>query len=366
MSSSDANSLQSPLFAIRDTPNSGRGVFALKELKAGTLLLNSSVTPAFVILREYQREVCAHCFIYERGRRLKHRCPETGHFFCSPPCQKTWEDEFGSAGTAAWTAFETFVKAKHHPTYSNGKQYDYLPDAATGAPSIEDVRARWEQVESTAHFIRQCRAGSNAKPHRRALLAALNVPPNADVLGFQLSGALARDRKLTSGWQSLMQLVPDETPYAQTQELSDHVHAYLHLLALVPVFLLPHVTAEACLELAKRDSHNSFGIRSLDDGGDEFFGFGVWPEASFFNHSCAPNVAKRRIGRAWEFLADTDVADGGELCISYLGGEEREMNLQERQTRLSDVWGFTCACAKCFEESGEVQVDCDERSAKVD
>jgi hypothetical protein len=347
---------QSDLFIVKETAQSGRGVFASKRLISKTPILSSSIVSACVILREYKGEVCAQCFLYERGRRLKHRIQETGTSFCSPACQSEWTRETDDDGIAAWQVLETFVKAKMKSNSGGvSNVYDCLPDAYTDIPTQEEIRTTWEGVESTAHFIRQARSGSKAKPHRRAVQAALNVPPNVDILGFQLSGTLARSRMPETAWEGLMGLVPDEEPYSSNVELRNHVHAYLHLLALLPVSLLPHVTAEKCLELARRDSWNSFGIRSLDDGGDEFFGFGVWPAASFFNHSCAPNVRKTRLGRTWQFWTDGEVDMDGELSISYLGGEEKDLGLIERRKRLMATWGFTCACAKCKyeEELGE-------------
>jgi hypothetical protein len=354
---------QSDLFAVKETAHSGRGVFASKRLESDTPILNSDVVSASVTLREYKGEVCAQCFLYERGRKLKHRSQETGNSFCSSTCQNDWMNETGDDGTAAWQALESFVKAKIKSNSSGvSNVYDCLPDAYSEIPTEEEIKTAWMGVESTAHFIRQARSGSNAKPHRRAVQAALSVPPNVDILGFQLSGTLARAKSPATAWDGLMELVPDDEPYFSCEELRNHIHSYLHLLALLPVSLLPHVTAEKCLELAKKDSWNSFGIRSLDDGGDEFFGFGVWPAASFFNHSCAPNLRKTRLGRTWQFWTDGDVEGGGELSISYLGGEERDLGLSERRSRLMATWGFTCACAKCKheEELGEDIKDCDE------
>jgi hypothetical protein len=348
---SSNNLPQSDLFVIEETANSGRGVFAKQQLRSNVPILSSDVVSASVILRDYRSEVCAQCFLYERGRKLKCRILETGASFCSPVCQSEWKEGTGSDGLAAWTLLETFVKAKMRSNSTNVTTvYDCLPDASAEGPTEEEIRTTWESVESTAHFIRQARAGSKAKPHRRAEQAALNVPPNVDVLGFQLSGIRARAKVPSTAWDDLMELVPDSEPYFSAEELKKHVHAYLHLLALLPVPLLPHVTAEKCLELAKKDSWNSFGIRSLDDGGAEFFGFGVWPAASFFNHSCAPNVRKKRVGRMWQFWTDGDVEVGGELSISYLGGEEKEIDLVERRKRLMATWGFTCICGKCKDE----------------
>ncbi|KAF2430377.1 SET domain-containing protein [Tothia fuscella] len=341
---------KSPLFQIKQTPTAGRAVFATQFLKSGTHLLTTSTIPASILLRPYKREVCAQCFHYNRGRNLPHKSIETGHYFCTLKCSNLWHDEAGEIGIAAWVKVETFVKAKKRPTFHNGEAYENLPDADAPFPTEEDIERSWGEVEGTAHFIRQARAGSTKKPHRRAVAAVLNVHPNADLLCFQLDGTLARAKDAPVGWDSLMELVPDSTPYKRVQELKDHVLSYLHLLCLLPLPLLDLVTPELCLGLTQRDSHNSFGIRSLDDGGDEFFGYGVWPEASFFNHSCRPNVGKRREGRSWVFWVEGDVDVGKELCISYLGGDEAEMSLVERRVMTVGTWGFECGCGTCVED----------------
>jgi SET and MYND domain-containing protein len=154
----------------------------------------------------------------------------------------------------------------------------------------------------------------------------------------------------------LTQLVPDETPYPSPSDLENNVYAYLQLLALLPTDLLPHIQPKTCRTVVERDSHNSFGIRSLDDDGDEFFGYALWPEASFFNHSCRPNVAKRRTGRTWEFWLLRDVKTDQELTISYLGGEENELDFAERRRRLQTTWGFECQCERCDLEDAERQM----------
>jgi len=99
--------------------------------------------------------------------------------------------------------------------------------------------------------------------------------------------------------------------------------------------------------LATRDAQNAFGLRSLDDGGDEIFGFGDWPSASYWNHDCTPNVRKKRTGRTWQFYAQRDIKAEEQLCITYLGGDEQDMNVIQRRERLRNDWGFHCLCTRC-------------------
>ncbi|KIW09559.1 uncharacterized protein PV09_00432 [Verruconis gallopava] len=349
----------SDLYALQETPSSGRGVFATQALRANTVLFKTDLLPAYVVYREYKREVCAHCFAYDSSRAHKLKVSETGHSFCSKDCLRTWKAEAGSVGLQAWAALETFIRGGKTGRSSgpmDGNVYDTLPDEGATRPSADEIRIAWEQAERTAEAIRKARDGSKQKVHRKALQSTLSLQMYPDTLTFLLSGVLTISRQAESqDWQSILDLVADETPYASPQDLAKNVRSYLHLLCVLPTELLPHVTGANCLTLVSRDSHNSFGIRSLDDNGSEMFGFGVWPTASYFNHSCEPSVAKRRVGRAWEFWTAHDVEAGEELCISYMGGDEQDLNLVERRRRSEEIWGFLCACSKCMCEEEELE-----------
>lgn len=364
---SNSSSLpRTTLFEVKETPTCGRGVFALQDIPAGTPLLHTASLPASVILRNYKREVCAQCFIYERGRNLKTKFTETGHSFCSEDCLQFWTEDIGPIAIQAWTAIEGFIKRKSTQgngcKNGNGNDDDEFHDVNDTRPNEEEIQTAWDSVSSTAHFILEARNGSTRKPHRRALSSVLATSPNPDYLSFLLSATLSGSKTVlpatesakATEWETLLQLVPDPTPYATPSCLQTAVQSYLHLLTLLPLPLLPYVNATAFLALAERDSHNSFGIRSLDDGGDEFLGYGVWPVASFFNHSCSPNVGKRRLGRRWEFWTSRRVERGEELCISYLGGDEVELDVGERRKRLSETWVFECGCVRCGIEDMEV------------
>ena len=189
--------------------------------------------------------------------------------------------------------------------------------------------------------------------------AALNLSISPDTMYFLLAGVLASASHSSKGWNSVLSLVPEPLPYVTQSHLQEHTYAYLQLLALLPLDVMPFVTPLTCRETVRRDTRNSFGIRSLDDGGDEFFGWAVWPDASYFNHGCAPNVAKKRQGREWRFWTARDVKQGEELLISYLGGEEATLTVGERRASLEPVWGFRCICVRCMEEESLSIMDVD-------
>jgi SET and MYND domain-containing protein len=149
----------------------------------------------------------------------------------------------------------------------------------------------------------------------------------------------------------ILPLAMDETAYKSTFDLETHVNSFLQLTALVPEDVLASVTSELCRTLINAASHNSFGIRSGSEDMEEYMGYALYPEASYFNHSCTPNIAKERVDNVWEFYASRDIGVGEECCITYFGGDEEDMAVKVRRLRAREHWGFVCMCARCMQES---------------
>lgn len=88
---------------------------------------------------------------------------------------------------------------------------------------------------------------------------------------------------------------------------------------------------------------NSFGVYS---SGDDCLGSGLYPEASLFNHSCAPNLCRvMRPGRTAAFYALRDIPRGEPLTICYI--ELCEDSTAERRRTLMDAYRFFCGCSRC-------------------
>jgi hypothetical protein len=115
----------------------------------------------------------------------------------------------------------------------------------------------------------------------------------------------------------------------------------------LPPYLRSLVESTAYPFLSRHLS-NSFGIWELPVSPEsENLGSAIYPSASYFNHSCDPNVAKVRKGRTVLFVTSKDVQPEEELCISY-GHTERQV--EERRQLLRDWWGFYCDCPRCYRE----------------
>ena len=378
---------------IKSTIDSGRAVFAEADLIEGSHLLNTtkSLSPlAHVVLRPYRKEVCAWCFAYDRGRDWKIKDSSIAAAFCSSECQESWLSENDEICIKAHRDIETFIKglAKRKNQDAEELQPQTLCVRQFESGDTSDLDQVWRSIEGLGNGLISSRAAEKPnKTQRAAIRDASELTPDEDILTYVLSGILAAYKSQTRGASidednimrqngartipsvnypkrmlpSLFELVPDDQVFVANpmtpSPLPDYASSYLVLLSLLPAEILPLLSTDLVINLASRASHNAFSIRpegtSDGDQSGEFLGWGVWPEASFFNHSCRPNVRKSRIGRLWSFYADANVKEDDQLCITYLGGDERDLNVYERRKRLQDQWGFTCGCLRCVEESEE-------------
>ena len=86
-------------------------------------------------------------------------------------------------------------------------------------------------------------------------------------------------------------------------------------------------------------------------GGHRPVGVGVFPSASYTNHSCAPNCAQRFDAHGCIVVETArDVRGGEELTIPYV---DVRLGRQERRERLRKNFAFDCACERCAAEADE-------------
>lgn len=207
--------------------------------------------------------------------------------------------------------------------------------------------------------VRFCSDRCAAMPHACALAKALRVGvPDTDEDAEEITTvATLWDALHTAGREDRAQLalrLTTEGPVPLTAAKMARVAARV-------TTLLPHcppLDGPTARELAAREMLNSFGIdspmapgESGEDGEPDvnYSGRLVCPEASFFNHSCDPNVRRCRVGRRMVFWAWRPIAQGEECCISYTSrGEERRQFLLEH-------YGFTCTCRHCVEHTNPRQ-----------
>ncbi|KAK5175345.1 Histone-lysine N-methyltransferase set-6 [Saxophila tyrrhenica] len=324
----------SDLFAVQEINHAGRGVVASDSIHPDTVVYQSTPPAAHVVFRQYRQEVCADCFFYDRGQ----------------PCHEQWRAKQGAVGLEAWTKLHDFIQSKSKSITNNHS----LP-SLTPKPDEDEVRRTWEAAGQTAMSLRQSRAStaeSETILRRTAANSAWPQVVDPDILSYLLSGCLYHNKEVASYMADVAELEMDTMPYRSTPDLQAHSNSYIQLTACAPGELLSSVTESVCQTLISAASHNSFGIHAGSTDGDEYLGYGLYPGASYFNHSCRPNIRKQRVGAGWEFRASKGITPGEQCCITYLGGDEEVCTVTERRSRLKVHWGFTCACKQCVEEAG--------------
>lgn len=119
------------------------------------------------------------------------------------------------------------------------------------------------------------------------------------------------------------------------------------------------VTQDELFTLACIEETNAFGfyfplteeaVMDFKDGGssERLYAFGLHPMHAMFNHSCAPNLYKFKVGKTYALRALHDIPKGTELCITYIDLYPRNAN--QRQAELKNHYGFYCCCKRCEQD----------------
>lgn len=124
-----------------------------------------------------------------------------------------------------------------------------------------------------------------------------------------------------------------------------------------PFGFSPDLTAA----LLTKDKLNAFGIMAEADIGDptaerKVRAYGIYPQASFFNHDCLPNACRfdyvdsgcgthpTENNTSIVIRAIHEISQGNEVCLSYF---PVKWSYAERQKRLLEDYGFLCRCERC-------------------
>lgn len=355
----------SPFFSVEKTIYGGRGCFSKQKIAKGTDILHVKFPLGSSVVRPFRKEICTWCFHYADGRSMKFRIKEK-IYFCSEKCvsEFTKYDHDGSLTSTMCTAEELFVKcagelpeedmpkSEEELLQAIGEKWESVADwenrvfrmkptkRARYYPTVTvDDYAEIRYVISTLYNINRC-INSTTEP-------LVTISENEKYLeGMDFDEAMRFEIKAFNSLQSSELDKVKKYPYM----LDSFTNIYKFVRLVIPESWLPTVTPQTIRTIIGRNLTNAFGTWSLitqEDEEREFFGFCVYPSASYFNHSCDFNIKKIRTGSSYKFVAAKDILPGDELCISY--GIDGDENVEKRQERLSE-WFFTCGCKKCTAE----------------
>ncbi|CAO3597849.1 unnamed protein product [Absidia cylindrospora] len=136
----------------------------------------------------------------------------------------------------------------------------------------------------------------------------------------------------------------DDQPTHITQQLSELASKVLQRPYL-------QQKAEQCGishdDLVRFQSQSQCNAISVQDEHLFVVGEGIYPVASFFNHSCRPNAAAVFDGALLMIKAIEPISPGEEITLAYIDiGRSRGY----RQRNLRDRYFFTCDCVRCSDQ----------------
>ncbi|KAL9547652.1 hypothetical protein MBANPS3_006070 [Mucor bainieri] len=187
------------------------------------------------------------------------------------------------------------------------------------------------------HFEELLVIQNNELAHFRSHYTASTAYPNkVNQLSILKEGVNKRE--------ALLSILPAEVQDVMAL-YSFFARALIKPLHQVPA--LPKVDHRLFRSIYFRERANSFGLWELGDSGVsladggvtddlELLGWGIYPSAVYFNHSCDANVVKVREGRHMKFIARRMIEKGEEACISYgsVGEDDKQADLILRALEL--------------------------------
>jgi len=298
----------------------GRGVYAATPLRAGTEVFQAE--PFAVGVPEYwHRNVCVNCMTFDCRRKLPVTCEQCRvASFCNEACRDLYRDAHRLECVLLSQLRGRIAKLSRDWNFPN-----FRTRLRTMAIFYARVMALLEQEGTLDATLRYGPGGGQPLP-------------------LELVGALATAAAVTPPRPSLadaVRLVSNYDKYKADEDLMlVFKEGYKIMRSLLPEPVLGG-SADDFVSMLCREECNSFGFW---DDGDEMYAYGLFPSASYFNHSCCPNVCKTTRGRSLFFRAIRDIAAGEELTISYvLLNDSTEM----RQAALKSSYLFTCTCPRC-------------------
>lgn len=340
----------SDYFEVRQTQY-GRACFAKKDIPKGVDVLVSNTPFTHVILHEFRKEVCASCFHYEFGKYCKVKISSlpnmtkknfkgAGLWFCSESCKETWL-QYDNTGELT-EAFETFLEYFQMKAKTQIEETEYSPKITQ-----EFIENYWKDINEWDEKITKMK---KSKTYSKLPFLNEDEYTGARFIIHALFDIYKKHESLPLFNELQSNELQKTSRFPVLLRSQGLIYQFLRIV--LPDYLQPFLTTDSLRMIFGREYGNSFGIWQLVDEGSnenkEFLGYCLFPEASFFNHSCSPNLKKFRKGNRMIFQTTKDIETGQQMCIDYF--HILDEPLLVRQQTLSKNWFFDCACDRCSKE----------------
>ncbi|KAG0671529.1 DNA mismatch repair protein [Maudiozyma exigua] len=324
------NNTPETLFNIRDTTWGGRSCFAVKDIPKNTVLLELSDKTGSSIQYEFRKEVCHYCFKYGNGYSMKFKIDKShigqlilqkqnlwlksrlnkfrgaGLWFCSDECLHNYLSipkiiELIEIYEILLDNYSKMQK-RENPDDSMEKK---LNSVEISQPIIDSM---WEEIET--QWIPSVNKTKITKRERFLPVISEDEYNCARFIADSLFNINSYEPG-SSTMKSFWNLQSNELNKMKRFPILLHFQqlVFKTLYVLLPDRYRPQMTIPVFRHIMGSEYGNAFGIWQEDESVDsrEYFGYWVFPKASYFNHSCAPNITKSRIGNKMYFTLNKDV-----------------------------------------------------------
>ncbi|KAG7664237.1 SET6 [[Candida] subhashii] len=353
----------SPLFVIHETKYGGRGCFASGHIPKGTVVHRCDSPLSSTISKPFKKEVCQECFRYFDGKTLKVKLTKKfgkdacSLFFCTEECKDSFMDQDvnGVYLENLLQLEKCYLMGLSTPEIGPREPDPSQPLEVVAAQEWKNV-AIWEQKLGTMKQSKRAnmipRLDEAEYLEIKYVIGVLFQMYKQDVTSTSSKSTIidSLDTVNTNTELSLfnlLQSVEMEKVKKYPYLLYSYINIYKFLKLTCSSHLQKFINPDHVRAIIGKNLSNAFGIWSETSNpteDKEFFGFGVYPSASFFNHSCAPNIVKTMDTNKLSFRTLRDILPGEELCINY--GNYLDESVETRRKELSE-WFFDCACNKC-------------------
>lgn len=346
-------------FDVRLTEHGGRSCFARESMHKGTELLALDDWTGSSICYEFRKEVCHFCLFYAYGTVMKVKITSndiedmaycnwkvtkysgSGLWFCSDDCKRKYLAR-PNIGELLRIYENIVVNFRRMQKRAQNQIEEVHMDENI---SINDIEEEWREIEKV--WIKKIiKMNSNKAVNRLPVIDEEHYSCIRFVIEtlFNISH-LEKENTKNIAFSSLQSNELDKLGHFPAL-LDFQVRVFQWVFLLAPE-LRSILTISLFRHILGSEYGNSFGIWQISEEseGREYLGYMVHPEASYFNHSCSPNVLKRREGRVMRYVLARDVSCGQQLCIDYK--DILHLCVAERRTTLKENWFFDCKCDRC-------------------
>ncbi|CAB4252709.1 Set6p KABA2_02S02574 [Maudiozyma barnettii] len=356
-----------PFYDIKDTPWGGRSCFATDDIQKNTVILEVNDTTGSSIQYEFRKEVCHYCFKYNNGKSMKFKIERTdiegflsednkwlkshlkkfrgaGLWFCSSDCMHSYLTipQIIDLIEIYEILLDNYMNKlkKHNPDDDREAELNSVEISQPIIDSVwENIRIEWLPLIDTMKYTK-----------REQYLPIISEDEyNWARFVSNTLFHLRTYNKDTETGKSFWNLQSNELNKMKQFPILLHFQqlVFKTLYILLPKTLRVDFCIETFRHIMGSEYGNVFGIWQEGETVDsrESLGHWVFPRASYFNHSCMPNITKSRNRNTMYFTLNEDVHCGDELCIEYSG--ILDLTTAKRRQFLKENWFFDCQCRKC-------------------